>query len=705
MRSTCRRLFNHHFSITGKVLVAKTYITASVWYMCPVFDVPPLIMHQMKCILADWLWAQKLRPNHDWRQPGRITEEMAALPVDKGGINMPNIANKCDALRARFLLQCQQGPDCGWKGFVVYDVLGPRFAGLGRQSLLEPEILKIVGRGQGDAARFISRALQPLVAKFIYANNAQSSRDAALSELLFHNPIPSDTGVSTPIDRYPWAAWVKRGVIRASQLYTCTGVRLTSEQFRTRFFDDISWANDGGFTYRQKLGHEGALAFMHHFLDKASVSERASLAAARSQIRSGEGPDLPLEVGAFYAHLTDVQCDGGPLSTDPPPASLLELREKWRKGEQGVNFWVHSLDANTRLLTRSEETVCIPIQLVLTHHRRVVVADECLVGWWCLGDAILSQYEIQRADVAHADGNVPSVSTLLADLTPKQINAAVFPPYAPASPACVEKWEALARAQRVELPEGVKFTGQGGLLALNHAARLYAPRKRALIMWILLHVVNTGVRVKDFAAEGDKCAGCGNAPETMEHIFWSCPLVREVWTIALRTLDRLSGTVSNKLQHSAAWKTTHFLRVLLTDNPYCAAARPAAPAQWRCLIWSFLRAEALWSIWLHRCAARKIGDRVPVPYTAMDVARTWQCAVRKRVLEERFLPAHPVQLSFENWLTNGAVAILRPDGFLSFHPDIGGGVRLFSEAEFASASASNFYSEVLHADKEGHDLV
>ena len=118
-----------------------------------------------------------------------------------------------------------------------------------------------------------------------------------------------------------------------------------------------------------------------------------------------------------------------------------------------------------------------------------------------------------------------------------------------------------------------------------------------------------------------------------------------------------------------------------------------------------MRAEALWSIWLHRCAARKIGDRVPVPYTAMDIARTWQCAVRKRVLEERFLPAHPEQLSFENWLTNGAVAILRPDGFLSFHPDIGGGVRLFSEAEFASASAATFYSEVLHADKEGHDLV
>ena len=136
-----------------------------------------------------------------------------------------------------------------------------------------------------------------------------------------------------------------------------------------------------------------------------------------------------------------------------------------------------------------------------------------------------------------------------------------------------------------------------------------------------------------------RSGGCGNAPETMEHIFWSCPLVRDVWTIALRTLDRLSGTVFNKLQHAAAWKTTHFLRVLLTDSPYCAVARPAAPAEWRCLIWRFLRAEALWSIWLHRCAARKIGDRVPVSYTTADIARTWQCAVRKRVLEEpRFLP-------------------------------------------------------------------
>jgi hypothetical protein len=677
--------------------------------MCPVFDMPPLIMHQMKCILANWLWAHSFKPNHDWRQPGRIPEEQAALPPDSGGINMPDIARKCDALRARFLLQCLQGRECGWKRFVVYDVLGPRFVNLGRQALFEPEILRIIGRGKGDAARFVSKTLLPLATQFHYANGAQASKDAALSEFLFFNPMPRDSGVSTPTDQAPWSVWARRGVLRASQLYACAGEPLTPEQFRARYFDNASWADDGGYCYRQKHGHEGALAFMHHCLNRASVKERASLAAARAQIRDGAGPDLPTEIGAFYVQLTAAQQLGGPLHADPPPASMLELAEKWCRGQQHVNFLVHYLDPTTRLLTPSGNTVSLPIQQVLTHCRRAVVADGCHVGWWCLGDAILSQFEIRKAPAGGVPPGVDNPSPgpiLLANLTPKQISASVFPPPGgAAAPACVMKWLDFAKTKRIPLPEEAMFTGPEGLLQRNHTARLYSPRKRTLYKWILLRVVKTGVHVRDFAHEGDTCAGCGAAPETLEHIFWTCPLVKEVWLHALRTFDRLGGKVANKLQPNSALKLTHLFRVLLTDNPYYDTAKPAAPEQWRCLIWGALRAEALWSIWLHRCASRKIGDRVPVPYTASDIVRVWQCAVRKRILEERFLPAYPDQLKFDNWLTNGAVAILRPDGFLSFHPDIGGGVRLFSEAEFADASTATFFSEVLHADKDGYDLV
>ena len=88
-------------------------------------------------------------------------------------------------------------------------------------------------------------------------------------------------------------------------------------------------------------------------------------------------------------------------------------------------------------------------------------------------------------------------------------------------------------------------------------------------------------------------------------------------------------------------------------------------------------------------------------YTADDILRKWQAAVRQRVLEERVMPSSP-ELSMDSWLAHGAIATLAADSTLVFHADIGGCARLFTEEEVEGAQDGFFPGRlpVIVADDE-----
>ncbi len=311
-----------------------------------------------------------------------------------------------------------------------------------------------------------------------------------------------------------------------------------------------------------------------------------------------------------------------------------------------------------------------------------------------MGAGATSRWAVKTTGAFDEDDDDKTKYSPLCVLTPKQVRLVLHPVLPP--PDYANIWRELAKASRpsLSLPPGAAFCGEKGLLAANAKGALHLPAQREFMLWILLREVRTGVRVKNFAPDGDKCAACG-LPETLEHLLWDCHKVHKVWVMVLNTFYRLCGLNSLITDNARTWTLALYLRVLLARTPAEPPHRPgggSSSEKWQELIWRVLRMEALWSIWLYRCRARDYGNGIlPTPYTDDDIVRCCQLAIRRRVLQERLETSAP-QLNFKHWLTNGAIAVENTRLELVFHPDIGGCVRLFSEDEAASAHDDIFDS-------------
>jgi len=73
LRVSAQRFKRFGLTIFGRTLVAKMYITAFIWYMAPVYEMPDTTLAEVKCIIASWLWARQSAAGgwaaHPWLDP------------------------------------------------------------------------------------------------------------------------------------------------------------------------------------------------------------------------------------------------------------------------------------------------------------------------------------------------------------------------------------------------------------------------------------------------------------------------------------------------------------------------------------------------------------------------------------------------------------------------------------------------------------
>ena len=90
---TIKRYFSYyksrHLSFRGKQLIADTYILSKVWYLARVFELPKAILTQINKEYFNFIWDNRCEA---------ISRDVMCLPYIRGGQNMTNIKNKCDAL-------------------------------------------------------------------------------------------------------------------------------------------------------------------------------------------------------------------------------------------------------------------------------------------------------------------------------------------------------------------------------------------------------------------------------------------------------------------------------------------------------------------------------------------------------------------------------------------------------------------------------
>ena len=686
-------------SIAGRVLVAHTYMLSGLWFAAPLYDVPVSVLNRVKVLLSHWLW----NGTGERRKPGRINEDVAALSREDGGIGMFKVEEKLAAIRMRFMLRLLNGEAGSWKPFALYTLVGETLAELGPRALLLPAALNCVPRrlsSRNTALAFAALARKMLPAPSQYALNI----DAVREQPIFFNESVVNNGAPLNALANNWMeGWVKRSVVRIGHLLDDNGVLLKEGDFKARWHTEASWKVHARFQLGGRSGRFAELNLIWGCIP----------AAWKEVLRIGAQEDAMRKRGSSYPAVANLYVIGGAGGGGPNGAVIQSVYEveSLSEGPNGmeINLRVRAVDEWSRVLAPMSGPV---MKLRLYDHlaslRQVAVSVEGtmdgttqrLLGLCCEGHDVLTRLGLIRGSAGNEKWyNLQGLySRSLHDLIRTRHVGEL---------RCTARWREMAEAAGVLMPQ-IKWQGPKGVFAANAGGDLHSPAQREFYLWFLHRRIATA----SFARHWDKntdCASCAHdgigvlvnlpgggilggpqvaaAPEeTLEHLFWSCQKVRQVWALALNTFTRLRGraNVHGALLDSDAddqiWCFNRYLRALLAPTPEWpeVAEKPSAELV---KIWSVLRMEAMRAIWKFRCRAREFEDHPAVFYRAEDVTVAWQVSVRRRVLEERVTLSKGLNMG--HWLANGGIAVENNRRELVFHADIGGVVRLFTEDDIA----------------------
>ena len=245
-------------------------------------------------------------------------------------------------------------------------------------------------------------------------------------------------------------------------------------------------------------------------------------------------------------------------------------------------------------------------------------------------------------------------------------------------PVAANAWHVM---QPASWPASIKLRGKKSVFHRLHVPGLVDAYQRDLLLWVYLRRVWTNERLFVKLKKGSPgclVCGAGLATESLRHLIWDCPAVREGWKTVLHLFADLRGLARPVLEAAGDWSTSRFVVSVLGTTPeWPVSAVPASEQQ--SLIWLVLKAELLSWVWRLRCKliqqpgpGAPAAAAAPLPHSGADVVRMLQSVLRQRVLEERYFPTNG--LVFEDWVARGALG--RVDGGLggaiTFSPLLGG---------------------------------
>ena len=93
-------------TVKGRVTIANTLGLFKFWYLAKVFMPPSSIVSQIKKILVNFVWHGKAH---------LVNQEVCALPLNRGGLDLPDFNAKITALHLSYLIEFRDDSGFDWK--------------------------------------------------------------------------------------------------------------------------------------------------------------------------------------------------------------------------------------------------------------------------------------------------------------------------------------------------------------------------------------------------------------------------------------------------------------------------------------------------------------------------------------------------------------------------------------------------------------
>ena len=110
-RSSLDKWKGRALTLLGKVLLVNTLILSPLFYLGPVYPLPPSVEKAVNRAIFSFIWSGKTE---------LVRRSVLVQSLDEGGLGVTNIRHKCDALYARGMgaLWGDDGPP--WRHFALY---------------------------------------------------------------------------------------------------------------------------------------------------------------------------------------------------------------------------------------------------------------------------------------------------------------------------------------------------------------------------------------------------------------------------------------------------------------------------------------------------------------------------------------------------------------------------------------------------------
>ena len=189
-------------SLKGRALIVNGLLTSTLWYHATNISLPDWAITEIETQLYNFLWNHK-RP--------LLTRDVLALPLTEGGLNIPRIATKIQALRINTLRRLLNPEQAHWKYFTSHFLRLSDMA-TGKHTLGLSYTIQQIDR---TIPAFHKELLTSWLRHSDYhiRTYPPATLPDILQEPIFHNPIFHNPGF-----QFQSTDWTRAGIVRVADL-------------------------------------------------------------------------------------------------------------------------------------------------------------------------------------------------------------------------------------------------------------------------------------------------------------------------------------------------------------------------------------------------------------------------------------------------------------------------------------------------------
>jgi hypothetical protein len=166
-------------SMSQRVEAVKTFAMSKLWYVCQVLPLPHTFAKKIESLTSSFLFQRK---------PERLKLAELCLPPERGGLGLPEVRSKADALRLKQLTRMLQKPEGGSSSGGSYRHLCYWLAPHLQHFL--PEMMDLAPVRHGAAPPFFQHAIELLQEGFTYFGVEPGELEMITAKEIYKNFTP-----------------------------------------------------------------------------------------------------------------------------------------------------------------------------------------------------------------------------------------------------------------------------------------------------------------------------------------------------------------------------------------------------------------------------------------------------------------------------------------------------------------------------------